>query len=103
MDQQYWGDLIRSLHPTPAVCGLPREKALQLIEKHETHNRNLYAGLIGYKSKEELNVFVNLRCMQVTENDFLLYVGGGITDQSIPENEWNETENKAKTLMRVLS
>lgn len=103
LDQQYWGDLIRSLHPTPAVCGLPREKALQLIEQHETHNRNLYAGLIGFKSKEELNVFVNLRCMQVTENDFLLYVGGGITNQSIPENEWNETENKAKTLMRVLS
>jgi isochorismate synthase len=103
LKQSKWGKLINALHPTPAVCGLPREKALKLIAQHETHNRNFYAGLIGKKSKEELAVFVNLRCMQVTKNDFLLYIGGGITQQSIPENEWNETENKAKTLMRVLS
>lgn len=101
LSQRYWSDLIQALHPTPAVCGLPREKALKLIGKHETHNRNLYAGLIGKKSKEELAVFVNLRCMEVSKNDFLLYIGGGITQRSIPENEWNETENKAKTLMRV--
>jgi isochorismate synthase len=101
LKQRYWGELINVLHPTPAVCGLPREKALKLIAQHERHNRNLYAGLIGKKSKEELAVFVNLRCMQVTKNDFLLYIGGGITQQSIPENEWNETENKANTLMRA--
>jgi isochorismate synthase len=103
LKQSNWGELINALHPTPAVCGLPRERALKLIAQHETHNRNFYAGLIGKKSKQELAVFVNLRCMQVTKNDFLLYIGGGITQQSIPENEWNETENKAKTLARVLS
>lgn len=102
LNQQGWLGLIQALHPTPAVCGLPREKAYGLIVKHETHNRNLYAGLIGKKSKTNLAVFVNLRCMEITKTDFQLYIGGGITQRSIPENEWDETENKARTLMRVL-
>jgi len=102
LSQLHWGVLMNSLHPTPAVCGLPRDQALSLIAKHEKHNRGLYTGLIGYKGSERLDVFVNLRCMEVRDTNFLLHIGGGITKRSVPEKEWEETENKANTLVRVL-
>lgn len=101
LPHQKWMGLLTNLQPTPAVCGLPRENALQLIAKHESHSRKLYAGLIGKKNSDALAVYVNLRCMEVTKDAYHLYIGGGITSRSLAENEWNETENKAKTLMRV--
>jgi isochorismate synthase len=103
LPQVQWNELLKKLHPTPAVCGLPRENAHRLIEQHEPHNRRFYTGLIGVKSEDSVNIFVNLRCMEVKVDSFLIYVGGGITALSNPENEWEETENKAKTLMGVLS
>ncbi len=95
-------DIIESLHPTPAVCGLPRESAMKLIEEEEQHNRSLYAGVIGVIAEDESKLFVNLRCAQLFEQKALLYIGGGYTVDSIVEDEWLETENKAKTLLKVL-
>lgn len=98
-----WKKLIKDLHPTPAVCGLPRTEALKLINIHEQHNRSLYAGLIGFYGENQLDLYVNLRCMQIFDEAFALYIGGGITAQSIIESEWEETENKAKTLISVIN
>jgi len=98
-----WNELINNLHPTPAVCGRPMKQAYDLIITQEPHKRLFYTGLIGYKSENELAVYVNLRCMQVLKNHFALYLGGGITNESIPENEWEETVNKSKTLLSVIS
>lgn len=102
LSEKYWNSLIEKLHPTPAVGGLPLANALNLIQKHELHQRELYTGLIGLKSTESLKVFVNLRCMQLTGRNTYIYVGGGITADSDPASEWEETENKAKTLTHVL-
>jgi len=99
--EQQWA-LILNLHPTPAVSGFPREKALECIDFFEVHKRKLYAGIIGYTSKNKKKLYVNLRCAQRI-NDFLyLYVGGGFTNKSIPENEWEETEKKAETLISLI-
>ena len=95
-------NIIESLHPTPAVCGLPQKEASELISEEEQHNRSLYAGVIGFISEKESKLFVNLRCAQLLEDKALLYLGGGYTKDSIVENEWTETENKAKTLLKVL-
>lgn len=95
-------DIIELLHPTPAVCGLPIESAMKLIEEEEQHNRSLYAGVIGVIAEDESKLFVNLRCAQLFEQKALLYIGGGYTVDSIVEDEWLETENKAKTLLKVL-
>ena len=95
-------NIIESLHPTPAVCGLPQKEASELINEEEQHNRSLYAGVIGFISEKESKLFVNLRCAQLLEDKALLYLGGGYTKDSIVENEWTETENKAKTLLKVL-
>ncbi len=94
--------LIQELHPTPAVCGLPRDKALQLINEHEPHKRNFYTGILGYVRPDKVMTFVNLRCMEVSKDSYDLYIGGGITADSVPENEWEETQNKANTLKSVL-
>lgn len=94
--------LVSMLHPTPAVSGVPQEKAIDLIQKIEQHNRQLYTGVLGLVANDSADLFVNLRCMQVIDNTAYLYVGGGITIDSDPELEWVETENKAITLQSIL-
>lgn len=116
--------LVKSLHPTPAICGLPREAAKQFIIENEGYKRGYYTGFLGelnvkettsrnrnrrnvennaYNSvKSVTNLFVNLRCMQIIEGEAYIYVGGGITKDSIPDSEWEETINKANTMKKVL-
>jgi len=95
--------LINTLHPTSAICGIPMEKSLNFIKSLEKHDREYYTGFLGPVGlKEGMQLFVNLRCMQVLENQLALYVGGGITAESVPEDEWEETEIKAETLLSIL-
>ena len=94
---------INDLHPTPAVCGLPKEKALDLIYATEPYHRQYYAGYLGMvEGNNDVDFYVNLRCMKIYNNTATLFVGGGITADSIPQKEWEETELKAKTLLNVL-
>ena len=96
-------NLVQDLHPTPAVCGLPKNKALELIREIEEHDREYYAGYLGpIESNGSISLFVNLRSMKVLENQMALFVGGGITADSIPEKEWEETCLKAQTLLNVI-
>ncbi|MEX1192986.1 MAG: chorismate-binding protein [Brumimicrobium sp.] len=96
-----WNNLIDKLHPTPAVCGLPLDNSSTYISRHEPHDRLFYTGIIGRKSDSKISVYVNLRCMQVLENYFALYLGGGITKKSNPLEEWEETISKSQTLLSV--
>ncbi|MCT6869771.1 MAG: isochorismate synthase [Apibacter sp.] len=89
-------ELIHSLHPTPAVCGIPLESSRNYILKNEGYNRDFYAGYIGLETPDFDKYFVNLRCARLYNNGALLFVGGGITAQSNPQKEWTETELKAK-------
>lgn len=100
---QQKSEFVQNLHPTPAICGLPKEKAMDLIRSIENHDREYYAGYLGpIKSGGNLSLFVNLRCMKVFENKMALYVGGGITAESNSEKEWEETCFKAQTLLNVI-
>lgn len=94
--------LIKELHPTPAVCGLPKEKAFQTIRSIEPHSREYYAGYLGLTNDEELELYVNLRCMRWLNGKASLFVGGGITAASNPKEEWEETNFKALTLLSVI-
>ena len=91
------------IHPTPAVCGVPTIEALKKIKHIELHDRALYAGIIGVVDEENANLYVNLRCAQFTQGKAHLYVGGGLTSQSDPEAEWEETERKALTLINEMT
>lgn len=93
---------VSSLHPTPAVCGLPKDKALKFILENECYNRNYYAGFIGLISPDNLQLFVNLRCLFFNGQTAVLYAGGGLLKDSDLDDEWQETENKLKTLRDLI-
>ena len=97
------GNLLQNLHPTPAVCGFPKSKALEIIRSVEKHDREYYSGFLGpVGMKNPITLFVNLRCMQIVDSKMILYSGGGLTIDSHPEDEWYETEIKAGTLLSVI-
>jgi isochorismate synthase len=102
IDSKREGQLIQQLHPTPAVCGLPRNMAKQVYEALEIHRRELYTGYIGVFEAHQTHCYVNLRCAKLIDDELFAFVGGGITDESVPELEWAETENKSKTLFDLL-
>lgn len=98
-----WKDLITLLYPTPAICGTENEATLQLIRMIEEHKREYYTGIIGpFDSEDKTDLFINLRCMKVLNNATVLFAGGGILMQSSAPMEWEETELKFNTLVRVM-
>lgn len=101
-------EVIDTLHPTPAVCGLPKKKAKVFIVENENYDRTFYTGFLGELNSSfahsdiSSDLFVNLRSMQIQDNKAVLYMGCGITKESIPEKEWEESVNKSMTMKRVL-
>ena len=96
-------NLITTLHPTPAVCGLPKDFAIDFIQKNEAFDRTYYSGFLGeYNSNNQTDLFVNLRCLEVENNTVNIYVGCGITKDSNPEMEFLETENKSMTMRNII-
>jgi len=97
------GDFLAELHPTPAVCGYPKPKAAKFIPKIEKHDRRYYTGYLGpWRLHGDVGLFVNLRCMEITPQQYILFSGGGITARSVPEDEWEETNKKATTLLSAI-
>jgi isochorismate synthase len=95
--------MLRLLHPTSAVCGMPKEQALDFILTHEKHRREFYSGYLGPVNVcSETSLFVNLRCMQYLDKTAVLFAGAGITGHSDPEKEWAETEMKCQTMLGIL-
>lgn len=102
VDNRIW-ELLDSLHPTPAVAGQPKDEAISFIKHLEPHDREYYTGFLGpVISDDHIDLFVNLRCMKITPEYLSLYIGGGITLESIPEDEWEETQWKAKSLLSII-
>lgn len=97
-------DMLELLHPTSAVCGLPKEPALHFIKAHEGYNRSYYSGYLGpVNSPDGTHLYVNLRCMQLLKDQAILYAGAGITGESDAEKEWQETQYKMQTMGKILS
>ncbi len=98
-------ELIGALHPTPAVCGIPVASAKAFILENEGYDRSFYTGFLGevnLRSQDEITLFVNLRCMELTDDLATIFVGGGITSSSNPKAEWMETQNKSQTMLSIL-
>lgn len=116
--------ILEALHPTPAVCGFPKDKAKAYILDNEGYPREFYAGFMGelhlketirrnpnrrnvennaYTAQKSVsNLYVNLRCMQIKDEKIYIYVGGGITKDSDPLAEWEETVHKSQIIKSVL-
>lgn len=95
-------NLIQDLHPTPAVCGIPKDFCNENIRKYEKFPREFYAGYIKVETEDSIIYFVNLRCARLYRDSVHVFVGGGITAQSNPEKEWNETELKSEAILKNL-
>jgi len=96
--------MLKLLHPTSAVCGMPLEPAREFLRQHEGYDRTYYAGYLGpVNVGGNTHIHVNLRCMQLTEGHAQMYAGAGVTADSIPEKEWEETEMKFNTLSTSLT
>jgi isochorismate synthase len=101
--------LVSALHPTPAVCGMPREKSKKFILENENYKRSFYTGFLGelnlrsstFKTPSS-SLFVNLRCMSINKNNASIFIGGGITKDSNAAKEWEETVSKSNVMKRVL-
>lgn len=94
-----WKQVVKALHPTPAVGGMPQHKAVRFISQEESFDRSFYAGYLGtVNCNAKTDLFVNLRCMEVTDTQLIFYAGCGVTSDSDPEKEWLETEEKIKVL-----
>lgn len=116
--------IVNALHPTPAVCGLPKETAQKFIAQNENYDREYYTGFLGelnlsmghnrssntknqenraYRSiAKTTTLYVNLRCMKLGRDKAFIYAGGGITKDSDPEQEWEETVAKSRTMLSIL-
>jgi isochorismate synthase len=101
--------VVSVLHPTPAVCGLPKQEAKDFILENEEYDREYYTGFLGelnkkgfVEKKQKSDLFVNLRCMKIKDKQAHLYMGCGITKDSNPEKEWKESVNKSITMKSVL-
>ena len=102
-DRQHIGSLVDRLHPTPAVCGLPKREALQFILKNEHTPRHYYSGFMGPLGMDgETHLYVSLRCMHIRRALCSLYAGGGLLKDSQFEQEWQETEAKMQTMRQLL-
>ncbi len=94
--------MLQLLHPTSAVCGMPKETATEFILKKEGYDRAYFSGFLGPVHIDgESNIYVNLRCSQILEQVALTYAGAGITAESEPDKEWLETRLKMDTMRQV--
>ena len=82
-------NIIQSLHPTPAVCGIPLNESKQFIDNNEYYNRKYYTGYLGIinEQKQYLSLYVNLRCAEITQSEINIFAGAGITKDSNSKNE----------------
>jgi isochorismate synthase len=96
-------ELIKLLHPTPAIAGTPKNKAISYINKMENYNRSFYTGYLGLFEKNSCDIYVNIRCAKIFEENLAIYVGGGITKDSKAPDEWNEIVNKSQTMLAVFN
>jgi isochorismate synthase len=95
-------NMINLLHPTPAVCGIPKKMALSEITKTEKHYRKFYTGYLGVVGvTQEIDIYVNLRCVEIYRDNICFYSGAGINQYSIPEQEWLETEAKISSMISI--
>lgn len=98
------GNLIGELHPTPAVCGIPKQAAFDFITRNESYERAYYSGFAGPLSCGGMTrLYVTLRCMSIMGRKVELYAGGGLLKDSEKQNEWLETEAKMETMRKCLA
>ncbi|VWD55355.1 isochorismate synthase [Burkholderia lata] len=95
--------LALALHPTPAVCGAPRDAARACIRAAEPFDRGFYAGMLGWvDTRGDGEWIVTIRCAQAFDRTLRLYAGAGVVAESTPDGERAETAAKFRTMLDAL-
>lgn len=93
---------LSAIHPTAAVCGLPRRAAVRFLQNTENFDRTWYAGTLGFMQAEQAEFCVTIRSAFIERNKISVFAGAGIVEGSIPLLEWQEIERKAAGLISLL-
>jgi anthranilate synthase component I len=95
-------DVLRATFPAGTVSGAPKVRAMEIIDELEPVKRGIYAGAVGYLGFHgNMDVAIALRTAVVKNNTLYVQAGGGIVADSQPEAEWQETQSKARALLRA--
>ncbi|MDD1695588.1 MAG: anthranilate synthase component I [Methanoregula sp.] len=103
MDNLDCYDAFKSCFPAGTVSGAPKIRAMQIIDEEESRKRGIYAGAVGYIGFDRnLEFAIAIRTVIVRNRRAYVQVGAGIVADSVPENEWKETESKASAMLRAI-
>ncbi|MGB7978027.1 MAG: isochorismate synthase [Chlamydiales bacterium] len=89
-------EILSSLHPTPALCGAPKQKAYSVIREFEQFDRGLYGGVIGWTTSESSEWIVGIRSCLIRGKTATLFSGTGVVEGSDAEEEWDELNQKLR-------
>ena len=95
-------DVLKASFPAGTVSGAPKVRAMEIIDELEPTRRCIYAGAVGYVSfQDDMDLAIAIRTAVSHEGTLYVQAGGGIVHDSVPEAEWQETQNKARALLRA--
>jgi len=95
-------DVLRATFPAGTLSGAPKVRAMELIDELEPIKRGLYGGAVGYLSfTGEMDLAITIRTGVISNGNLYVQAAAGIVADSVPESEWQETENKARAVLRA--
>ena len=95
-------DVLKATFPAGTVSGAPKVRAMEIIHELEPSKRGIYAGAVGYLGFDgDMDVAIAIRTGVIKNKTLYVQAGAGIVADSIPHNEWVETQNKAKAVLRA--
>ena len=97
-------DVLRATFPAGTVSGAPKIRAMEIIDELEPVKRGIYSGAVGYLSwNGNMDTAIAIRTAVIKDNQLSIQAGAGIVYDSVPENEWAETMNKARAIFRAVA
>jgi anthranilate synthase component 1 len=95
-------DVLKATFPAGTVSGAPKVRAMEIIDELEPSKRGIYAGAVGYLGfNGDMDVAIAIRTGVIKDNMLYVQAGAGIVADSVPQSEWEETQNKAKAVLRA--
>jgi len=95
-------DVLRATFPAGTVSGAPKVRAMEIIDELEPVKRGVYSGAVGYLGfNGDMDVAIALRTAVVKDGMLHVQAGGGVVADSVPQAEWQETQSKARALLRA--
>jgi anthranilate synthase component 1 len=95
-------DVLRATFPAGTVSGAPKVRAMEIIDELEPTKRGIYAGAVGYMGfNGDMDLAIAIRTAVIKDQTIYVQAGAGIVADSVPDNEWEETRNKARAVVRA--